>query len=121
MMAARRRLAVLKGQQWPEGNASLDAELLSSSQYVPDATKRKSSEDEWRQHHDVALEVAITRKTLQKLALYHGSVVKVTCPTTHCVPAKPDGEFETYEHIAALSTTVRVHIAQDAMKCFSAI
>ena len=78
-MAARRRLAVLKGQQWPERNALLDAELLSTSQYVLDVTKRRSPEDEWRQHHDIAMEVAITRKTLQKLALYHGSLVKVTC------------------------------------------
>ena len=86
-MAARRRLTVLKGQQWPERNALMDAELLSSSQYVPDVTKRKGPEDEWRNHHDVALEVAITRRTLQKLALYHGSLVKVACTILHCFSA----------------------------------
>jgi len=75
-MATRRRLAILKGQ-WPEKDASMAVELLPFSQFVDNVTQKRSPEDEWRQHHDPALEVAITRKTLQRLVLYHGSLVKV--------------------------------------------
>jgi len=83
---------MLKGQ-WPEEDAAMNVELLPFSQLVHDVTKRRSPEDEWRHHHDPALEVAITRKTLQKLALYHGSLVKVfapPCPVMLCL-------FKTFE------------------------
>lgn len=81
-MALRRRLAVLKGQ-WPDGDTVMEVGLLSHSQFVDDATKKRTREDEWRQHHDPALEVAMTRKTLQRMVLYHGSLVKVTLKQLH--------------------------------------
>jgi hypothetical protein len=105
-MATRRRLAVLKGQ-WPEQDASMDVELLPFSQFVDNVTKKRSPEDEWRQHHDLALEVAITRKTLQKMALYHGSLIKVVRMQLHVLQEAVSKQVFVILHVGGTNSCLK--------------